>query len=207
MLTKKIIWRCTVETVQIRDLVLTVAPSESDVDLNGQTSHKLDPGRKVSRRRKVSQSKLILANAITYGYQNIRRIGNGGLIDRPIKTNGWLVMPPDYYKGIIPPEAWKVAEHLTRGIPVKGFLVAEDLRREQPPPVGTLRTSKISPDWRKIVTRVGWVAGSIAVAGAVISIFPVVLGIAAVGVALSYDPVLIAVTAEDEWICLYEWWD
>jgi hypothetical protein len=195
-----------VEAVQIGDLVLTVVP-EADEYPERECYSVSKPKKKARPRKTVSQSKLILANATINGAENVRKVGRGGLINRPIKTNGWLVMPIEMYKGIIPREGVEIAETLTKGIPIKGFLIAEDVRgieeRRQKP---TNLKPNILPDWRKITSGAGRVAAAIAVCGAIISFFPLVLGIGAIGVALAYDPLLIAVTEEDEWMCLYEWW-
>ena len=163
---------------------------------------------KARPRKPVSQAKLIFALAKMHGYENVRKVGEGDLIDQPIKTNGWLVMPIEMYKGIIPREARETAETITKGIAIKGFLIADDMRsvegrREEP----KVLLPKVSPDWGKIASGAGKVAAAIAVGGAIISILPVVLGIGAITLALAYDPLLIAVTAENEWICVYQWWD
>jgi hypothetical protein len=196
-----------VETVQIGDLVLMVAP-EAVVDPDEGSHSVSKPKEKARPRKAVFQSKLILANAKINGTENVRIVGKGGLIDRPINTNGWLVMPIEMYKGIIPRAGMEIAENLTKGIPIKGFLIADDTRSIEPRrQEATVLKPKISPNWRKIASGAGKVAAAIAVGGAIISFFPLVLGIGAIGVALSYDPLLIAVTAEDEWVCLYQWWD
>jgi hypothetical protein len=195
-----------VEAVQIGDLVLTVVP-EADVYPERECYWVSKPKEKPRSRKTVSQSKLILANAKINGAENVRKVGQGGLIDRPIKTNGWLVMPIEMYKGIIPREGMEIAEKLTKGIPIKGFLIADDMRsieagRQEAP----VLKPKIPLDWRKIASGAGKVAAAIAVGGAIISFLPVVLGIGAITLAFAYDPLLIAVTAEDEWICVYQWW-
>jgi hypothetical protein len=196
-----------VETVQIGDFVLTVAP-EADEYPERESSSVSKPKEKARPRKPISQSKLILANAKICGAENVRKVGHGGLIDRPIKTNGWLVMPPEMYKGIIPREGMEIAETLTKGIPIKGFLIADDMRSIEPGrQEAPVLKAKISPNWRKMASGAGKVAAAIAVGGAIISFLPVVLGIGAITLALAYDPLLIAVTAEDEWICVYQWWD
>jgi hypothetical protein len=196
-----------VETVQIRNLVLTVVPDVAQVT-EGSFFPASKPKRKAEPRRNVSQSKLIFAIAKKYGFKNVRLIGYGSLIDQTIESNGWLVMPMDKYKCIIPPEVMQQAETLTKGIPIKGFLVAEDRRRlEQQSQKKVLTAAEPSPDWGKIAGITGKVAATIAVVGLTISFLPLVLGVAAIGAALSYDPLLIAVTAEDEWIVVGEWWD
>jgi hypothetical protein len=196
-----------VETVQIGDLVLTVGP-EAVVDPGREAGSVSKPKEKASPRKTVSQSKLILANAKLNGTKNVRIVGKGDLIDRSIITNGWLVLPLEMYKGIIPREGMEIAENLTKGIPIKGFLIADDMRSiEHRRQEATVLKPKISPDWRKIASGAGKVAAAIAVGGAIISLFPLVLGIGALGVAIAYDPLLIAVTAENEWISVYQWWD
>ena len=195
------------ETIQIGNVRLVVAPDDA-VDHQWECSTPTSkPRQKAKLRKSISQAKLIFARAHLHRIKNVRKVGHGGLIDQPIKTNGWLVTPPGMYEGIIPREAMPTAEILTKGIPIKGFLIADDQRvNEQVQQNSAARQQTISLDWGKIATGVGKVAAAVAVAGAVISFLPLVLGIGAIGIALSYDPLLIAVTAEDEWICVYEWW-
>lgn len=197
------------ETIQIGNNVRWfVAPEVAEAAPGSESSFPVSkPKRKARPRKAVSQAKIIFAIAEMHGYENVRKVGEGGLIDQPIETNNWLVTRKELYRGIIPPEGLQQAENLTKGIPIKGFVVADDKRRiEQLSPKRTWTAPSISPDWGKIATGAGKVAAAIAVGGAIISFFPLVLGIGVIGAALAYDPLLIAVTAEDEWICLYEWW-
>jgi hypothetical protein len=97
---------------------------------------------------------------------------------------------------------------LTKGIAIKGFLIADDkrvvdrkLRRQE------LVDRIKSVDWERTATAAGRVVAAIAVVGAVIAFLPAVLMVGAmVGALTLYDPLLIAVTEDDEWICVYEWW-
>ena len=108
------------------------------------------PKRKVSPRLSVPQSTLILANAKMNGWEDVRKVGQGDMIDRPIETNGWLVMPIEMYTGIIPPEAIQHAEILTMGVQIKGLLVADDIQHvERQSQTMPLAAPSVSPDWEK----------------------------------------------------------
>ena len=163
---------------------------------------------KAKPRRRVAQSKQIFARAKLYGLENVRKVGEGGLIDQPMETNGWLAMPLDMYDGIIPREAWDAAETLTKGIAIKGFLIADDKRvvdrkLQRQEVVNRIK----SVDWERAASTMGRAAAAIAVVGLVIAALPVVVMFGVMLGALTlYDPLLIAVTEDDEWICVYEWW-
>jgi len=196
------------ETIQVGNIRLVVAPKEVLAQEDVTCATVPIPKQKAKPRKRISQANLIFARASLQGISDVRKVGDGSLIDEPIEINGWLVMPIDMYKGIIPPEAWQTAETLTKGMSIKGFLVADDKKSiKRKPRAQDVTTPKVSPDWGKIATSLGQVTAAIAVCGAIISFFPLVLGIGAIGIALAYDPLLIAVTAEDEWICVYQWWD
>jgi hypothetical protein len=196
------------EQIQIGDLVLTVAPDVAESSQEGSAFPTSKPKRKVEPRRNVQQSKLILAIAKKHGFENVRQIGYGALPDQPLASNGWLVMPRQMYKGIIPPHVLQQAEILTKGIPIKGFIVADDQRHiEQERKNKVAAKPVVTPDWRKIAATAGKAAAVAAVGAAVVAALPVVLGIGLIGATLVYDPLLIAVTAEDEWIVVGEWWD
>jgi hypothetical protein len=186
-----------VETIQIGNLSFVVAPKETVTKRRNNNSSSVSR----SRRKPKPQAKRILTIASRHGWDSVRKVGNGGLINQPVMTNGWLVMPIEMYKNIIPPEGIQQAKILTKGIDIKGLLIADDQRNYE-----RQSQKKSLPEWGKIATGFGKLAAVIALGTAVISFFPIVLGVGAIGAALAYDPLLIAVTTEDEWICLYEWW-
>lgn len=165
------------------------------------------PKRRAAPRLCISQSTVILAIAKMQGWEEVRKVGQGGMIDGPIETNGWKVISLEMYKGIIPPEAMHKVETLTRGIRLKGLLVADDMQHiEQQSRTMPLVAPAVSPDWEKIGAGLGKVALVAAIGMAVIAVLPLVLGVAGVAAALAYDPLIIGVTQENEWIELCEWW-
>jgi hypothetical protein len=193
-----------VETIDTGNLPWVVAPKRQQLvkDLAAKSRPK------TKRRKRISQAKKILARARLYGLEDVRKVGDGGLVKEPTETNGWLVMPPPMYDGIIPHEAWEAAEILTKGLPIKGFLVADDKRIVDRKLRRQAMIDRVkSVDWGKVASDAGRVAATIAVVGAVIAFLPAVLMVGAmVGALTLYDPLLIAVTEDDEWICVYEWW-
>jgi hypothetical protein len=193
------------ETIEIGSMRFVVAPEEKQVQIKERSV--LRSKSKAKRRKRISQAKQMFARAKLHELKNVRKVGDGGMIDQPIETNGWFVMPPDMYDGIIPRVAWDAAETLTKGIAIKGFLVADDKREIDQKLRRQAFVNKIkSIDWARVASSTAWVVGAIAVVAAVISILPVVLVVGAVATAFTYDPLLIAVTEENEWICVYEWW-
>lgn len=192
------------ETVEIGNLRWVVAPQRQRNECVTSSS-KLKP--KAKHRKRFSQAKQIFARARMYGASNVRKVGDGAMIEQSIETNGWLVMPKNMYGGIIPRKGLEIAEALTEGIPIKGFVVADDKRAVERRLRKEALVSRLrSIDWANIASTTGRVAGAIAVVAAVISFLPALLLVVAIGGALAYDPLLIAVTEEDEWVCVYEWW-
>lgn len=194
------------DTIENRQLRFVVAPEEKRVGSKDNSVSKSKP--KVKPRRHISQAKQIFARAKLYRLENVRKVGDGELITQPVETKGWLVMPPDMYDGIIPREAWDVAQVLTQGIAIKGFLIADDKRAID----RKLRRQEIinrvkSVDWGKVATETGRVVAAITVVGVAIVALPALLVVGAVATTVSLDPLLIAVTEDDEWIAVYEWWD
>jgi hypothetical protein len=193
-----------VETIQIGDIRWVVAPEIAGKQNREAFVSASEPKRKARQQKHRSQLKIIFDNAKKYALKNVRIVGQGGLIDRPIDTNGWRVMPIDMYEDIIPPEVMQDAELLTKGIPIKGFLVAEDKRHivEKKKPV----TPEIHTDWGEALINLCKVVAAVAVGTVVITNLPLILFAGALGSALVYDPLLIAVTEENEWVCVAEWW-
>jgi len=196
-----------VETVQIKDLVFTVAPEVAKVSETEPSSLVSIPAGEANTLKTDSQSNRILAIAKECGWDDVRVVGEGGVINQPIELNGWLVMPIGLYKKSIPPEAFQRVETIINAEgKMKGFLIADDLRSgEKQSANARFEIPAVSPDWGKIATGIGKVAAVVAVITAVISFLPILLGVGAIGAALVYDPLLIVVTAEDEWVCIYEW--
>jgi hypothetical protein len=127
-------------------------------------------------------------------------VGRGGMINKPVETNGWLVMRLEDYKGNIPPEALEKMEEVKKKCNVEGFLIADDLRSDKP------AESPASDIILKIVLAV------VAVIAIGILMIPILMISAALmgalGGALYVDPLLIAVDDESgEWISLFEWWE
>jgi hypothetical protein len=198
-----------VETVQINDLVFVVAPEVVEAPKSKSSSSVFRPKGKAGVCNPVPQSKLILAVAKRHGWENVRVVGHGEMIDQPIETNGWQVTPIEEYKGIIPAEALQKVETLAdTGIRVKGFLVADDLRHDAQKSVNISSAKVIKGiDWGIVVNVLSKLAAVTLIGTAVITLFPIVLVAGAVVAGIAYDPVLVVVTAENEWICLSEWWE
>ncbi len=196
------------ETVRINDLVFVVVPDAAEAPERENSFSISKPKRKAGLRKSVSQLKLLLAVAKRRGWENVRKIGHGGMINQPIETNGWLVMPIAMYKGIIPPEAIQKIETLANiGIHVKGFLIADDQRHaaEQWNDVASQRPSNVI-DWEKTANVLGKILAVTMIGAVIISLFPLFLAVGAIGAGIAYDPILIIVTDEDEWVSLYEWY-
>jgi hypothetical protein len=109
-----------------------------------------------------------------------------------------LCVPLNQYEGIIPEEAKKEMELVLKSnISVRGWIVADDIenikKQEITPKV---ETPTSTTDWEGIL-KVALYSIGIMVA------LPFLLLMAAV----AYDPMLIAVTEEGEFLCIYEWWD
>jgi len=67
------------------------------------------------------------------GRKEVRVIGHGGLPDYRVEENGWILMRAIDYEGIVPQEALdRVRTLISEGIEIKGLLIADDLRRNEP---------------------------------------------------------------------------
>jgi hypothetical protein len=169
------------------------------------------------------------------GWKDVSLFGKGGMIYKHTKVNGWDIFPVMDFKRNIPQEAKnRVAvlnkyDHMVNP-KIIGFLIADDLRHAKNKSLAeNLEKAKeraknlyinkvVEPvqmiDWEKVGNTTGTVIKWLAIAaGAVMAIGVLaaaafaILPVFLIGGALVYDPVLIAVTEDDEWVALYEWWD
>lgn len=260
-------------TIQIgKNLPWVVAPEEDGATVGTESFFTVSKRKwKVGPRKPRSQANRILALAKAQGWEDVRRVGRGGMIGEPLETNGWLVMPIEMYKGSIPFEAFQRESIIKARVKVKGFLIADDQQRSRQgwnriaaiwpryatelkkisnvvtdilqrakdhlhyvatlPPSKRIEWKEITNvithglqsakqrwtslasiwssheiDWKKSADVLGKVALAAVIVMAISSLLPVILLVMAIGAGLVYDPLLIAVTEEDEWICLYEWW-
>jgi hypothetical protein len=143
-------------------------------------------------------------------------IGQGDMIDSPRQIDGWWVTPAQEYHGNVPVEIRrKLVEFLQLGIPVQGFVIAQDIREVKPNqlpkpqprhelPAPTVKVKTETPKREESSGNGLGTAIGLIFAPAVI----VMMGFAwLIGAALSYDPMLIAILDDGRWICLGVWYD
>lgn len=164
----------------------------------------------------MQQSNVILKSQTAP--QDLEVIGHGGMVDKPCQIGEWWVMPAEQYTGTIPPDIqakWDNFKAL--GIPVLGYLIADDMRevllkrekeaeekREQDKQRRKEAFEKTVRDVAhvggQVIVGVGKAIGTVAI-GAVVLTAGVALAI------LRFDPILIAVMPDGRWVCLGAWWD
>ena len=137
-------------------------------------------------------------------------IGQGGMVYKPCQIGEWWVMPADQYTGKIPDDIMKKWDNFKAlGIPVQGYLIADDMRQvlykrekeaEDRRRLRMEQLGKAAKITGKVLLTTGKVLGKIAVGVAVVT------GIVLI-TALRFDPILIAVLPDGRWICLGAWWD
>jgi len=124
--------------------------------------------------------------------ERYQEIGWGDMIYSPRRVDGWWVTPAQDYHGQVPVEIRKnLIDFLNLGIPVQGFLVAEDLKE--------IEAKKQEAAIQAVKTGLGIVLAPLIGIG---------LGLVyLLSAAMSYDPMLIAVLEDGRWICLGTWYD
>jgi hypothetical protein len=151
------------------------------------------------------------------------------MVTEPCQIGEWWVMPAEQYTGTIPPEIMAKWENFKAlGVPVLGYLIADDMRevlmkREKEAEEVKAREAEAesqrkAEEWErrkeamvKTAREVGEVGGKVIVGvGAVVGAVAVGLAIGTAAVLLAvlrFDPILIAVLPDGRWICLGAWWE
>jgi hypothetical protein len=174
---------------------------------------------KTAKKRKAlshlpSQFEQIKSIAEKFGWNNqndIKLFGKGEMITNQVTINGWILKPINLHKSIIPSEAMqRVMELINAGIRIKGIVIADDARKYEvkqvtvpkPAPVPTPTPSPIPLPRETNTISIGDIVGGVLEVGVVgVSI------LGAVFTALLFDPVLIVVLEDFQWVSLYIWYD
>ncbi len=147
-------------------------------------------------------------------------VGRGEMIDEPMVVNGWYLTPADQYNGVIPTDGMlRLYYIINSGFKIKGVLVADDLRSlNRKPALPAPQPQLPDINWRFVFETAIKIISGLAVAvvaAVVISVLAALLVIfgaaalilGAVGTVLVYDPMLIVITEDDEWVAVYMWLD
>lgn len=123
-------------------------------------------------------------------------IGSGPMIEGPIEVGDWYCVPMEQYKSTMPPEANQaIARFVKSGVVIKGYIVAEDIREYQAKQKAKPSPPKVESD--QVAAVLGVVFAIMGVIG--LAMLQFVLALVAV------DPILIAVTEDDQWLELHSW--
>jgi hypothetical protein len=178
----------------------------------------------------LDTKKQVLEIAKRKGWDNVVVMGDGDMIDRPQTIGEWMVYPADQYPSEIPQEGMnRVYQLVNAGVRIKGVAVLDDLRHPRPrlrpillpPPTPEPIQRKwviphIDVDWGFVFSTTAKILlGTVAVGLAVIAgiallavalaVGTALLILAGVGAALAYDPALVVVTEDNQWVAVYMW--
>ncbi|HZK60451.1 MAG TPA: hypothetical protein VFC41_00155 [Anaerovoracaceae bacterium] len=130
-------------------------------------------------------------------------VGCGDMPTQPVQVGEWWVLPAEQYQGKIPKGAvQKLFFFLNQGIPIKGVLIADDMKKieyqkdqDRKKKEMTEKVAKVGVD---MVTTFATAAVGIAVGMATMLFY-----------ALAYDPMLVVCLDDGSgrWVCVYSWFD
>jgi len=83
-----------------------------------------------------SELDMVFDIAAQEGWKDCEVFGSGDMITQPQESKGWKLIPADLYQDSIPPQAvGRLHLLINAGIRVRGVIIADDQRREEPAPV------------------------------------------------------------------------
>jgi hypothetical protein len=141
-------------------------------------------------------------------------LGHAPFPDEPVRVGKWLILPAPLDTSPIPARTLtRVQAIYQTGIPLKGFVIVHEAPMALPKP----KEAASGGRWPKpagfphlilMLSLVGKALGTLAVG------FVMLLGLTTMAVPLLFlvgaaivDPILIAVTENDEWIEIDRWWN
>jgi hypothetical protein len=126
----------------------------------------------------ISEADLVLDIAQKNGWKDCNIFGSGDMIDHPVESMGWNLIPAELFEYSIPAEGMdRVLQIINAGVRIQGVVIADDLRRidrRQKPARPRLSLAPVKVAFSKIGRAL---LGLIAIAGAVL------LGLAAIAIA------------------------
>jgi len=82
-----------------------------------------------------SETDIVFDIAKMKGWEDCEVFGSGDMITQPQESKGWKLIPADLYKYSIPMQAVaRLHEVINAGVRVRGVIIADDTRREEPAP-------------------------------------------------------------------------
>lgn len=159
---------------------------------------------------------------------NTRVLGQAPMPRAPMFVQNWWVIPLELDKSPLPPHARERIRIIQQsGVKVRGYIAIHDPQAALPAPSATrndiaarfLHAVKSMP-WKRMATMIASLVGAaltlvvaigavVAIAAAVLTALMVALVplvIASVAGLMAIDPFLVAVTEDDYWIVIDQWW-
>jgi len=123
-------------------------------------------------------------------------IGSGEMIDKPTFIGDWYCIPLKQYESTIPvPGIQAIDRILKSDLRIRGIIVAEDAKK-----IKQKEAIKINPPK---MDGVNLAALGVALTAAMSLGFLLFVGL--LSMLMTFDPLLIAITEENQWLLLYEW--
>lgn len=161
---------------------------------------------------------IVLGIGQEQGWQDCEVFGHGSMITQPQDLAGWKLIPADLYEYSIPAEGVvRVLRVIQAGVPVKGIIIADDVRRASPAPGWGIRLARL---------KAGAAAAGKALAGMAALAVGIILlhllvklsiililftPILLLGLMVSYDPRLVILVDDGQggttWISVLTWYD
>src|SRR5512139_743742 len=83
--------------------------------------------------RVKSELDIVFDIAEQQGWKDCEVFGSGDMITQPQESKGWKLIPADLYEDSIPPQAvGRLHQVINAGVRVRGVIIADDQRREEP---------------------------------------------------------------------------
>jgi hypothetical protein len=160
-----------------------------------------------------SEADVVLELAHRKGWKDCEIFGHGAMIDQPLESMGWKLIPADKYEYSIPAEgASRVMQVINAGVRVQGVIIADDGKRAKPVPQPA-RPQRSAPSLEKVLTFLAMLIMGLSVAAFFVFLAPLILlfSIIPLAVGTDYDPKLVILVDDGAggtlWVSLLTWFD
>jgi hypothetical protein len=151
---------------------------------------------------------------ISFGKQmgwEVDVLGVAPMPTESFKKGDWLIVPAHMDKSILPARARKRVQALRNaGLHPIGYVLVHEIPKTYPIDIHKISEKNIS-NGKSALKAISGVIGTVALVTGALTLFVIAAGVlipgALITTALLIDPILVAVSTDNQWVEIDRWWD
>ena len=138
-------------------------------------------------------------------------LGKAPMPTESVKKGDWLIVPAHLDKSLIPVRARKRVQALRdAGLHPVGYVLVHEIPKTLPIDIHKISEENISKG-KSALKAISGVIGTVALVTGALTLFVIAAGVlipgALITTALLIDPILVAVSTDNQWVEIDRWWD